>query len=357
MRLRASSLFVVAALATAFAPPAHAQNLKPVAAIAIPGMPISQFGSLTIDQASGLGYLADKDNKGVVVFDTKTNAFVSRIAGFVGVAKTGNTSGPNGIVVVNGGAEIWVSDGDSSITVIDAKSGTVKTKFATGGKARANGMAFDPNSKVVIVANSNDAPPFLSLISTEPDHKIVGKIEVPELAENLERSAYHAPSGTFYTVIPVFRGDTTKGLLAQTDPKSGKLVKFHEIEGCHPHSLSIVTDQTIFMGCSNGHGPAPKPGGDMAIFDIATGKVESISTGLGGNGGSTINPKLGLYYHAATSAAVMVVDIKTRKLVQKVPTSVEARSLDVNLANGRFYLATTADRGPCGGCIQVFAPE
>jgi DNA-binding beta-propeller fold protein YncE len=355
MRLRARLLSAVAVVLVAA--PAYAQNLKQVATITIPGTPINQFGSLTIDQASGLGYLADKDNKGVVVFDTKTDTYVSRVGGFVGVAKNGNTSGPNGIVVVSGGAEVWVSDGDSSITVIDTKSGAPKAKIVTGGTARANGMAFDPNSKVVIVANSNDAPPFLSLISTEPDHKIVAKIPVPESAENLERSAYHAPSGTFYTVIPVFRADTTKGLLAQTDPKSGKLVKLYEIEGCHPHSLSIVTDQTIFMGCSNGHGPTPKPGGDMAIFDMATGKVESISTGLGGNGGSTINSKLGLYYHAATNAAVNVVDIKTQKLVQKVPTSVEARSLDVSLANGRIYLATTANNGPCGGCIQVFAPE
>ena len=357
MRLRASSQFVVAAIALAIAGPADAQSVKPVATIQIPGTPINQFGSLTIDQESGLGYLADKDNKGVVVFDTKTDTHVSLIAGFVGMAKSGNTSGPNGIVVVNGGAEVWVSDGDSSITVIDTKSGAPKAKIVTGGTARANGMAFDPNSKVVIVANSNDAPPFLSLISTEPDHKIIAKIEIPESGENLERSAYHAPSGTFYTVIPVFRADTTKGLLAQTDPRSGKLVKLHEIEGCHPHSLSIVTDQTIFMGCSNGHGPTPKPGGDMAIFDIATGKVEALSTGLGGNGGSTINPKLGLYYHATTTAAVVVVDIKSRKLAQKVPTSVEARSLDVSLASGRVYLATTANNGPCAGCIQVFAPE
>ena len=54
---------------------------------------------------------------------------------------------------------------------------------------------------------------------------------------------------------------------------------------------------------------------------------------------------------------MVVVDIKTKKLVQKLPTSVEARSLDVSLANGRVYLATTANNGPCGGCIQVFAPE
>ena len=105
------------------------------------------------------------------------------------------------------------------------------------------------------------------------------------------------------------------------------------------------------MGCSNGHGPSPKPGGDMAIFDIATGKIEAHGAGLGGNGGSTANPKLGQYYHATTSATIVVVDIKSRKPVQTVPTSTEARSLDVNFATGRVYLATTAKDGPCGGCI------
>ena len=357
MPRHAKSLFLFAFAAVALTAPVHAQTLKQVATIPIPGTPINQFGSLTIDQASGLGYFADKDNKSVVVFDTKTDKYVSRIPGFVGMAKTGNTSGPNGIVVVNGGAEVWVSDGDSSITIIDTKSGAPNGKISTGGKARANGMAFDPNSKPVIVANSNDDPPFLSLISTEPGHKIIASIPVPDSAENLERSAYHAPSGTFYTVIPVSRTDRTKGLLAQTDPKSGKLVQLHAIERCHPHSLSIVTDQTIFMGCSNGHGPSPKPGGDMAIFDIATGKVEAHAPGLGGNGGSTSNLKLGQYYHATTSATIVVVDIKSRKLAQTVPTSTEARSLDVNLASGHVYLATTANNGPCGGCIQVFAPE
>src|SRR4029450_13340862 len=105
--------------------------------------------------------------------------------------------------------------------------------------------------------NSNDEPPFLSLISTAPDHKILAKIPIPQSGENLERSAYHPPSGMFYTAIPVSRADTTKGLLAHTDGKSGKLVKLHELAGCHPHSLSIVSDSQIFLGCSNYCRPAP----------------------------------------------------------------------------------------------------
>lgn len=356
MKSRSTSVIVAALAAMISASPAQAGGLKQVAEISIPGDPITDIGIMAIDQTTGLGYLADKTNKSVVVFDTKTDKFVARIPGFVGRLKDGDASGPNGVVVVKGGAEVWVSDGDSTIKVIDTKTGQITGTVATGGTKRANGMALGEDIGVVIVANSNDDPPFLSFISTAPDHKILAKIPIPESGENLERSAYHAPSGMFYTAIPVSRADTTKGLLAQTDPKNGKLVKLHEL-GCHPHSLSIVSDSTIFLGCSNAHGPSPKPGGDMAIFDIAAGKVETYLTGSGGNGGSTVNRKLGQYYHSTSGGTLMVVDTKTKKGLQQIPTSNGARSLGVSLANNRVYVATTAKELACRGCIVVYAPE
>jgi hypothetical protein len=260
------------------------------------------------------------------------------------------------VVVVKGGAELWVSDGDSTIKVIDTRSGKITGTIATGGKKRANGMALGEDIGIVIVANSNDDPPFLSLVSTAPDREILARIPIPDSAENLERSAYHAPTGMFYTAIPVSRSDTSKGLLAQTDAKSGKLVQLHEL-GCHPHSLSIVSDSTIFLGCSTVHGPAPKPGGDMAIFDIAAGKAEGYLTGYGGNGGSTVNRNLGQYYHSTSGGTLMVVDTKTKQGVQQIPTSKGARSLAVNLTSNRVYVATTAKERARRGCIAVYAPE
>ncbi|MBX9777195.1 MAG: hypothetical protein K2Y71_22700 [Xanthobacteraceae bacterium] len=354
-------LLLLATVALAFAASApiqtQAQAFKQVARIDIPGTPIENYGVLAIDQATGLGYLADKDNKAVVVFDTRTDKYVTRIGGFVGQTRNGNTSGPNGVVIVQGGAELWVSDGDSTIKVVDLKTNAITATFATGGKLRANAMAFDPNRRMVIVANSNDEVPFFSLISAEPGNRIVANLPVPQSAENLERSAWHAPSGMFYTAIPVSSADNSKGLLAQTDPKSGAVVKLHALERCHPHSLSIVSDTTIFLGCSTAHGPNRKPGGDMAVFDIASGKIESYGAGWGGNGGSTVDLKRGQYYHATTSGALVVVDVKTRQLVEKVPTGKGARSLGVNLATGKVYVATTAKGGPCGGCIVAFAQE
>ncbi len=356
MKSRPSSVIVAALAVMLSASPAPAGALKQIAEISIPGEPITDIGIMAIDQTTGLGYLADKTNKSVVVFDTKTDKFVSRIPGFVGRLKDGNSSGPNGVAVVKGGAEVWVSDGDSTIKIIDAKSGQVARTITTGGNKRANGMAVGEDIGVVIVANSNDDPPFLSFISTAPDHKILAKIQIPESKENLERSAYHAPSGMFYTAIPVSRADSTKGLLAQSDAKNGKLVKLHELE-CHPHSLAIVSDSTIFLGCSTAHGPSPKRGGDMAIFAIASGKVENYLRGYGGNGGSTVNRKLGQYYHSTSGGILMVVDTKTGKGLQQIPTSNGARSLGVSLANNRVYVATTAKELACRGCIVVYAPE
>jgi DNA-binding beta-propeller fold protein YncE len=357
MSVHPSAFLVAAATAFAAVTPIHAQTFKQVGTIAIPGEPINQLGVMTIDQKSGLGYLAEKDNKAVDVFDTKTDKYVSRIGGFVGQTKNGDASGPNGVIVVNDGAELWVSDGDSTIKIVDLKSGQISGTLATGGKVRANAMAYDPKDHIVIVANSNDEPPFLSLISTEPGHKILAKIPVAESAENLERSSFHASSGMFYTAIPVLRTDPSKGLLAQTDAKAGKLVKLHELPGCHPHSLQIVSESTIFLGCSSAHGANSKPGGDLAVFDIATGTITAHGAGLGGNGSSALNPKLGQYYHATTAATLMVVDMKTAKSVQKIPTSNGARSIDASQGNNHVYLATIAKGGPCGGCIQVYAPE
>ena len=345
---------VVLAAMAMIVSPAGAEELKQVGTIAFPGDPIDQFAVLTIDQTSGLGYLADKDNKAVVVFDTKTDKFVSRIGGFVGLTKRGTQSGPNGVLVVGG--ELWVSDGDSTIKVVEIASGKIAATISTGGERRANGMAYDPQNKIVLVVNSDDKPPFINLISA-PDRKVVAKIPVPQSAENLERSAWHAPSGMFYTVIPVLQSDQAKGIIAQTDSKNGKLIKLHELDGCHPHSLQIVSDTTIFLGCSAAHGANKKPGGDMAVFDIASGKVTARYADMGGNGGSALNPKLNRYYHSSTEAALIVADSTTGKLVQRVKTSRGARSSAVNLATGRVYVATSAKQGPCGGCVVVYGTE
>src|SRR3979411_1002615 len=82
MPVRSKSLVTIAftaATAIALAGTAHGQGLKKAASIAIPGGPINSFGVMYIDQGTGLGYLADKDNKAVDIIDTKTDTYAGRI--------------------------------------------------------------------------------------------------------------------------------------------------------------------------------------------------------------------------------------------------------------------------------------
>ncbi len=336
----------------------HAEDFRQTGSIAIPGPAINSFGVLLVDAKSGLGFLADKDNKALVIFDAKTDSFVARVSGFVGAMKDGNRAGPNGIVVVDGDKPgshaVWVSDGDSTIKIVDPQSRKIVDTISSGGKRRANGMAYDPDHRVVLVANSNDDPPFLSLISIAPGHRVIAQLPIDDSAENIERSVHDAKTGKFYTVIPVLKSAPDEGAVLEIDGATGKIEKMHRLPGCHPHSLSLVSDMTLFLGCSSAHGSNSRPGGDLAVFDVASGKITQTSSGLGGNGASSVDLEAGLYFHSG-GGDLKIIDVKSGKLVQQVRTSPGARSIDAASTNHKVYVATSASTGSCGGCIQVYS--
>ena len=65
MKSRPTSVIVAAVAAMISASSAQAAGLKQVGEIAMPGDMITDIGIMAIDQATGLGYLADKTNKSV----------------------------------------------------------------------------------------------------------------------------------------------------------------------------------------------------------------------------------------------------------------------------------------------------
>jgi DNA-binding beta-propeller fold protein YncE len=353
-------LLVTTAALMALAVPVQAAGLKQVGMIAVPGEKIEAVGAAFVDQAAGRLYLADKDNRAIDIFDTKTEKFLARVAGFVGVTKSGATTGPNGVMTTHDGTEAWAGDGDSTIKVIDLASGKIVASLATGGKNRIGELAEDAKDAIVIAANPDDEPPFLTLISANPDHRILAKITIPEATAAIERSAFSAPTGHFFSVVPAIDKDKTTGGLAEIDAATASLVALHAIPGCNPHSLSLGPGSLIFLGCSPGDTKTQSEG-TMVIFDAATGAVTDSVPGLGGSGETAYNPKLELYYAAAGNIpggpAIKVIDPKTKTLVQRIQASNGAHSLALSLANDHVYLPTTAKSGPCGGCILVYAPE
>ena len=189
---------------------AGAAELKQVGTIAVPGEKLANFDISFVDEAGGRYYLADRSNKAIDLFDTKTDRYVGRVGSFVGaVMKDGKvdneTSGPDGVLLA--GSEIWAGDGDSTVKVIDAASGKTTATISTGGKTRLDEMAFDGKDQSFIGVNNAEDPPFATVISTKPDHAIIGKIVFPDATDGAEQPTYNPEDGMFYMSIPEFGHD------------------------------------------------------------------------------------------------------------------------------------------------------
>jgi hypothetical protein len=161
---------------------ACAGELRQIGTIAIPGQPLTHFDISFVDQDTAQYFLADRSNKAVDIFDAKSDRYIGRVGTFVGaVSKDGqidnDVSGPDGVVTV--GQQLWAGDGDSTVKIIDLPTGKTVAMVPTGGKTRVDELAIDPKDHVFIGVDNAEDPPFATLISTEPDHNIVGRVVFP----------------------------------------------------------------------------------------------------------------------------------------------------------------------------------
>jgi DNA-binding beta-propeller fold protein YncE len=325
-------------------------------------VPLEQFSTSFLDERTDILYLADRSNKAIDVIDTRTERFLYRVAGFAGVTDSGgDTFGPNGVLTVNDSFQALATDGDSTVKVIDLKTGTIIASFTTGGRKRANEMAYDPKNRIVIVTNPDDEPPFLTLVSTKPGYEIIAKVALPQATRHIERAVYFPPTGNFFVDIPVLDNEPAKGGLAEIAPGTGRLVKMHVIENCNPHGLSYASGTLLFVGCAAGSSDSGLANPQMAVFDTRTGKLSAAIAGVGGAGQTAVDIKIGRYYAAANNhpegPTLAVIDAAKNTLLQKVPTWKGSHSVAVNPNTSKVYLAARAGSEPCGGCVLVFAPE
>src|SRR6185437_3583372 len=245
-------------LALAWTAPGHAQGLKQIGTIALPGKPLSDYGAVFVDQNTGKGFLTNRSNKAIDIFDTRTDKLLMRVEGFVGTRESSPVSGPQGVVTVNGGSEAWAGDGDSSIKVIEVATGKITDVLHTGGKKRIGELAYDSQDQIVLAANPNDAPPFVTLYSAKPGHRLLATIPFPSATDGIEREGYFLPTGAFYVPLPKLDHSDVTGGLAEIDPHAGKLVTIHRMENCVPHNLAEVDGALLYVACDY-------PGGHLAL--------------------------------------------------------------------------------------------
>ena len=357
----AAVFIATTAAAVTFAAAVGAAELKKIAEIAIPGEKLVSFDISFIDQKTQRYYFADRSNKSVDIFDTKTNKFIGRVGGLVGaVMKADGTccnnakSGPNGVLAI--GSEVWAGDGDSTIKVIDLKTMKIVDSIPTGGKLRANEMTYDPKDQVFIIGNQNDEPPFTTMVSTKPGHKIVGKVTFPDATDGNEQPTYNPADGLVYQSIPELKKDETKGAVAVMNPRTATLVKMLPVDNCNPAGLAFGPKGNFVLGCNADGDKMPAI---ITIMNAKTGKVVANIPGIGGADMVNYNKRNNQYYIAARALkggpVLGVIDAGTNKLVQKIAiTGGNPHSVASSEANGHVFVPVGASNGGCG-CIQVYA--
>jgi len=339
---------------------AHASTdkLQPVSAIAMPGKALQGFDISYIDQQTNKFYLADGSNASVDIFDVTSGKYSGRIGGFKGFHGDVSTVGPSGIVVADG--QLWATDGDSSIKIVDLKTNKIIGSVSTGGADRADEVDFDPQDHIVGIDNDSDTPPFFTLISTKPGHKVLARITFPDATGGLDKPTYYAGTGMFYVSVPELNHVANHGAIAVINPRTAKIIKMIPVDDCIPAGSAFGPNGNFVVGCDAGSKDFNMP--PRTVILNANGNTVATLSQVGGIDEVAYNPVTRQYYVAAAGMpggpVVGVIDADTNTWVQNMPTGGHTHSLAVSEADSRVLVPRPAKGGNCGtyGCIGVYAP-
>lgn len=293
-----------------------------------------------VDSANARYYLADRGNAAatppvppsVDVFDTLSDKFLTSIV---------LPSGSNGILAIPRAHEIWVGLSDSTVQVISTDTLQITHVISTGGTMRADETAYDPEDRLLLIANDRDAPPFVTFISTE-SYAVVKRISydgasAPASTGGIEQPVWDGPAGKFYLAIPATKANPN-GEIDELDPLTLSVTRSFPTACTGPAGLVLVPNQRVMTSCGD-------------VIDVLTGKVVTTIKGVGGDEIWYNSGDQRVYFGGGTDRiSVSVVDANTYALLtalvvgQIVPApgvSQTTHSLAADSANNRIFVPVT----------------
>jgi hypothetical protein len=268
---------------------------KQIATVTVPSGLVFPGGGFDIawtDSSTNRLYLADRGNStanppvppGVDVISTKHPQFLFEIP-------LPNSGGTNGVLVFHGSGDdndqgddnglgtLVVGGTDSNTYFVDL-SHPLGTPIAvsTGGKARADELAYDPKDQIVLIANPDEAAakptagvPFITFISTVT-HSILGKIIYDgasgdgPAATGIEQPVWDGLTGKFYLTIP---GTKTRpnGEIDEINPTTRTITRSFATT-CSPAGLALIPGQRLITSCGD-------------VVDISSFTLVTTVTGIG----------------------------------------------------------------------------
>jgi DNA-binding beta-propeller fold protein YncE len=340
------AMALTSASASAVAVPAPGPTVR-LTKIALPGKPLKAFDISWVDSAAAKYYLADRTNGSIDIIDTTTNAFVAQIGGFVGATGKNDTSGPDGDVVTFSGRELWAGDGDSTVKVVDLTTNKIVDSISTGGKFRADEMAYDPKDNILIVANNADDPPFGSLISVG-SHTVLKRLTFADATDGAEQPQYDPATGMFYISVPATTANPG-GEIDVIDPVAMTVTAKYGLKDCGPNGLAIGPGNQLLAGCGHLH--------RAVIIDKTNGTVLGDFSTVGGADEVWFNPGDNRYYLAESALQNLgIIDALSLTAIGEVQTGVGAHSVAADLGNNHIFVPIASPDPACdNGCVAVYS--
>ncbi len=303
-----------------------------IATIEVPGG-LTSFDISWVDPANSRFYLADRTSVigggRIDVIDTQANQLLYTIPitaagiGFAGpkpaVTPGCTISGPNGVVAIPQLNQLYVGDGDSTVKVVDLAAKAIVAIIPTGGKCRADELGYDPLDHIIMIANPNDSPPFVTFISTDTQ-QVVGKYVYQGRVGGLEQPVWNRLTKRFYMTVPATA--TSMGSIDVFDPVTMQLEHSISTPVCSPAGLALTANQHMFTSCG-------------AVVDARTGDSLTTVTGVGGDEIWYSSGDHRIYF-GATGGVIGVVDGDTFQIVGTIP--VNGRNVSVDSETGRVFV-------------------
>jgi hypothetical protein len=338
----------------------------PPAATANPAT--SSFDISLTDPVLTYYYVADRNNAGVTVINTATQAFV-RTAGagsFAGFKPNGpgnapaTNAGPNGIVSIgNGSGIVFGGDGDSTLKVVNTNTGALLqtqgptvnpytgiplpatcggagTPTTGAGNQRLDEMAYDPADGIVLAINDAACPPFGTFFSTTAPYAAIGTgIAFTTANGGAEQPVWDPGQSLFIQPLPSTIANPN-GELDLIDPHTHAIVKvIPEPSACNANGAALGKNETLFLGCS--------ATGEILTLNAVTGAVINTIVGKGGCDEAWYNPSSDRFFAGCSnnlSGPIAVVADGSGNLIQAIPTSTGAHSIAVDQVSDHIFLPT-----------------
>jgi hypothetical protein len=305
---------------------------------------LQSFDIAWIDQGAQRLYLADRGNgqgQGRIdVIDTQQNQLLYTIpstsaeVGFTGIVTAVtpgcNIGGPNGVVAIPQLNQLYIGDGNSTVKVVDLNARAVVATIPTGGKCRADELAYDPLDHIIMITNPSDNPPFVTFISADTQ-TVLGKYTYPSTQSGLEQSVWNPQTYRFLISVP--GASSTQGSVDEFNPLTMQRTNSYQI-GCSPAGLALGPLQRTMTSCGT-------------AVDARDGTILGTAT-LSSGDEIWFNPGDNRYYFG--NANLGVIDAETNQFLGYVTDS-GGHALAVDSNNNQIFVPVTAVG------VKVFAPN